>query len=418
MDKKRLERHQKLGFEYFMANTNLISGSEGFGLVVDHTLKPNVASIAATGFMLSSLVIGVKNHYIKHDHAKEIARKTLQTMIHLPHERGWIAHFLDFSTGARIGKTEYSTIDTALAYCGVITVDQFFQDETIHQLTNTLIDRLDWMWLVHEHEGKKRFYMAYNPDKEGDYANGKPGFIHHWGMFAEQLMMYVIMAGYHDSEISLALYNGFKREVGTYQDISYIYSPGNSLFVYQFPLAWLDLHDVIDQDGICWFDNAKKAIEAHISLSKAIKHKYPTFDHDFFGFSASDSPNGYRVFGGLPNHDQKVKTDGTASTFAMIGSLPMVPKASYQALIKMEAYPELWGPYGFYDAFNLSHEPWFSKRYISINKGLELLMINAYLSQDVYQSFMSHPLIIKGMEVLKWVKRPGGSELSSTKSIR
>ncbi len=418
MDKKRLEQHQKLGFEYYMAYTNLNPESQGFGLVVDHTLRPNVASIAATGFMLSSLVIGVNNHYIDYDKAKEIAERTLQSMINLPHERGWIAHFLDMNTGARLGKTEYSTIDTALAYCGVITVDSFFNDDKIHGLTKVLIDRLDWTWLVHEHEGVKRFYMAYNPDREGDYVSGKPGFIHHWGMFAEQLMMYVIMAGSHDAQTAKELYQGFKREKGTYKDISYIYSPGNSLFVYQFPLAWLDLRGVFDQNGICWFDNAEKATKAHARLSRDIKEEYKTFEGNFFGFSASDSPKGYRVFGGLPNHDQKVRTDGTASTFAMIGSLPMTPNLSIKAITEMEKLPELWGPFGFYDAFNLSDEPWFSKRYISINKGLELLMINAYLSQDVYHAFMSHRIIIKGMEVLSWIKQPGGNAPSSTKSIR
>jgi hypothetical protein len=417
MDKKHVEQHQKLGFEYFMAYTNLELSSSGFGLVVDHSLRPGVASIAATGFMLSSLVIGVKNDYIEHNQAKDIAKKTLQTMINLPNVHGWIAHFLDLSSGTRLGKTEYSTIDTALAYCGILSVDSFFDDEEIHQLSKILLDRLDWSWLIHEKDGIKRFFMAYNPDKEGDYVSGKPGFIHHWGMFAEQLMMYVIMAGSYDKDLAYELYQGFARERGTYQDISYIYSPGNSLFVYQFPLAWLNLKGIHDQDGICWYENAQKATLAHALLSQNIKDEFPTFAHDFFGFSASDSPKGYRVFGGLPNHENKVKTDGTASTFAMIGSLPLTPDLSYKAICAMEKLPDLWGPYGFYDAFNLAKEPWYSKRYISINKGLELLMINAYLSQDVYQAFMSHPIIKKGMEGLKWVKHHGGNAPSSIKSI-
>ncbi|HOI84606.1 MAG TPA: glucoamylase family protein [Acholeplasmataceae bacterium] len=416
MTKERLIELEKLSIAYFLDHTNLREGSPGFGLVMDHTLKPNVASIAATGFMLSALVIGVKRHNLDRNHAKHIAEETLKTMLRLPHQQGFIAHFLDMETGLRIGSTEYSTIDTALMLCGALTVDSFFQDESISILTNQLMTRMNWAWLTHEKNNKTMFYMAYNPDKGGDYVTGKPGFIHQWDMYAEQLMMYVMVAGSAFHHLAIPLYEGFERKKGSYEGITYIYSPGNSLFVYQFPLAWLDLKDVVDRDGISWFDNTVQATLAHEKASRMMANHYATFEYPFFGFSASDSPKGYRVFGGLPNHEGHVRNDGTASTFAMIGSLPFAPELSLKAMDAMDQLPKLWGPYGYYDAFNLHQTPWFSQRYISINKGLELLMMNAYLYGDVYEYFMKHPWIIRGMEVLQWKKRNGGKTPSSIKS--
>lgn len=197
-------------------------------------------------------------------------------------------------------------------------------------------------------------------------------------------------------------HEGFSRVKGSYEGIEYIYSPGNALFVYQFPLAWLNLKNVKDHQGISWFDNAKQATLAHQKF--AIQHpQFKTYSKDLFGCSASDTPHGYRVWGGYPNSDQRLNTDGTVAPFSMIGSLPMCPEVVMKSIEKMMEIPNLWGPCGFYDAFNFEGDtPWISKRYYAINKGLELLMVNAYLSQDVYKAFMKHPLIQTGLEVLKW----------------
>lgn len=400
---KRLLELEKLGVDYFLEYTNLKDGSPGYGLVVDHTLRPHVASIAATGFMLSSLIIGVKRHGLDYEKALHIAKETLHTMLRLPHVNGYIAHFLDIETGERINKAEYSTIDTALMLCGALSVDAFFNDQEISKLTQDLMERIDFEWLTHQKQDKTYFYMAYNPDKGGDYVTKNPGFIHQWDMFAEQLMMYVMVAGSSSHQLAMPLYESFERLQGAFEDIKYIYSPGNSLFVYQFPLAWFNLEHKVDHQGVSWFNNAVLATRAHYKLSQSLSKEYPTFDKGIFGFSASDTPKGYRVFSGLPNHDNRVKTDGTASTFAMIGSLPFTPDICLKAIEELDKLTPLWGPYGHYDAFNLTGEPWYSQRYISINKGLELLMINAYLHQDVYDAFMNHPWIKRGMEVLKWV---------------
>jgi hypothetical protein len=264
---------------------------------------------------------------------------------------------------------------------------------------------VNWSFLFHQKDGKDMLYMAYNPNKDGDYVEGKPGYIHHWDMFAEQLMMYVMIAGssYHDK--ALSLYEGFERKVGTYDDISYIYSPGNSLFVYQFPLAWLNLKNYQDHEGISWYDNAKKATLAHQKACIHHMHQFKTFSPYLFGCTASHTPFGYRVYGALPNTMGKIDTDGTVAPFGMIGSLPFLPETILKSIEDMLKIDGLSGPYGFYDAFNFEKDThWISSRYYAINKGLELLMINAYLYQDIYDLFNEHPLIKKGFEVLKWKK--------------
>ncbi|MDX9692091.1 MAG: glucoamylase family protein [Acholeplasmataceae bacterium] len=403
MDKIILkELHQK-AYQFFQDYTNFNLGSKGYGLTPDHSNRLNVASIAATGFMLSSLVIGVNQNYLDYEEAKEKTLGTLKTLyFNVPHQFGFFAHFLDIETAERYQKCEYSTIDTVLALCGILTVDSFFKDEEITRLTYQIISRINWEEFIFEKEGKVLFRMAYNPDKDGDYVLGKPGFIHQWDMFAEQLIKYVMIAGLiDDKKMALRLYEGFHRRQVEYDELSFIGSPHNTLFVYHFPLAWLDIKNMIDSHQISWFENAKQATLSHQKSAIMYKDKYKGFSEYLFGCNASDTPKGYRVFGSIPNVSMQMDTDGTIAPFSMIGALPLIPEIIYQSILHMKAIDHLEGQYGFYDAFNLTSDtPWISSKYISIDKGLELLMLDAYLYQNVYQAFMKHPIIIEGLTTL------------------
>ncbi|PKK97299.1 MAG: hypothetical protein CVV58_01965 [Tenericutes bacterium HGW-Tenericutes-3] len=405
MDFSKLDDLQKRTFNYFQSYTNLDENSRGFGLSVDHSKRAEIASIASTGFFLSSLVIGVSQNYISYDKAYRQAYLTLKTLMYnVPNYHGFFFHFLDINTAERYKKNEVSTIDTALCLCGVATVASFFKGE-IEILADQIMNRVDWKHFIFEKNDKTLLHMAFNPDIDGDYIKKDPGFIHQWDMFAEQLMMYLFVAD-RKPEKAVELYNGFDRMKAKYDQFEFIMTPGNTLFVYQFPLAWLDLKNVVDDQNISWFDNAKTATLVHQKCSLDYRDVYHTFSESFFGFTASDTPNGYRVFHGLPNAFNELKTDGTVSPCSALGSFPFTPEISYKAFLDMLKIDGLYGPFGFYDAFNLEGgKTWISERYYGINQGLILLMVDAVLNQSVYHAFMSHKSIIKGMEVLKWKRK-------------
>ena len=248
--------------------------------------------------------------------------------------------------------------------------------------------------------------MAYNPDADGDYVNGKPGYIHHWSMFAEQIMMYVMYAAVaKDQHLALKLYEDFERKLVTYQKASYYYTPGNTLFVYQYPQCWLDLKHITDRQGINWFENTRQAIYGHYYLSRDMVKTFPTFATHYFGFTASYGRKGYQVSSALPNAMNQIEHDGSVATNAMIGSLYHTPDIALPAVEKLKEDPRLWdNRYGFINAFHDVPPVWLSSRWLGIDKGLELLMANAYLHHDVMDAYMQHPLIQKGMRVLQWKK--------------
>jgi hypothetical protein len=58
---------------------------------------------------------------------------------------------------------------------------------------------------------------------------------------------------------------------------------------------------------------------------------------------------------------------------------------------------QLWGPYGFKDAFNPSHE-WFSTDYLGINQGPIVLMIENHRTGRIWHTFMQNAAIQRGLE--------------------
>lgn len=394
-------------FDFFLNFTNLNPASPGFGLTVDSTKTPKVASIASVGFTLSAWVIAVERGFIDRQRAQAITRQTLYCLLHhASHHHGFFAHFLDMDTGARLRKCEFSTIDTALCLNGVITVAAYFQDPEISDLAQQLLDRVDWNFIIFERDEVTLFRMAYNPDEDGDYVAEAPGFIHQWDMAAEQKMMYLQAAEHVDPAVARQLYQGFSRDIGLFEGQEIVINPGGHLFAYQFSEAWLDTARYLDPDDIDWFNNTRLASLANRSFCIEKSATFPTYHANSWGVSCGDSPWGYDVSGSTPSL-QKPIPHGTISIFAALASLPFVPEHTLAMIDHVyHNHPELWGPYGFYESYNLSvSPPWYSHSIYAIHKGCSMIMIENHLSQLIWETYTNSPLIQKALNILGFSRR-------------
>src|SRR5258707_5720002 len=128
-DDEFLEYVQQASFDYFWYLANPRNG-----LVPDRSARGSAFSIAAQGFGLTALAIGIDHGWITR--AQGVARvlTTLNTFLHGrqgPNAvgtigyRGWFYHFLDMNTGMRSG-AELSSIDTALLLAGMLDAKQYF----------------------------------------------------------------------------------------------------------------------------------------------------------------------------------------------------------------------------------------------------------------------------------------------------
>ena len=66
-------------------------------------------------------------------------------------------------------------------------------------------------------------------------------------------------------------------------------------------------------------------------------------------------------------------------------------------------HANLWGPYGFRDAFNLS-QAWFDTDYLGIDEGPIAIMIENYRSRAVWDVFMTNPSIQLGLQRAGFVR--------------
>jgi hypothetical protein len=60
---------------------------------------------------------------------------------------------------------------------------------------------------------------------------------------------------------------------------------------------------------------------------------------------------------------------------------------------------QLWGRYGFSNAFNMD-QAWWATDAIGIDTGITLLMIENHRSGFVWQTFMDHPAVQNAMQAV------------------
>jgi hypothetical protein len=373
-------------FDYFWYEANAENG-----LVKDRSTDTSPASIAAVGFGLSALPIAVDREWISYDSAYERALLTLQSFASgfVAGERGFFYHFVNMQTGERMWESELSSIDTALFIAGVLAVGEYFAGTEVDQLAQQLYENVDWQWMTN---GRDFVAMGWTPDT-GFYPSS-------WGHFDESMILYVLAIGSPTYPISADIWSSWRRPVN--RAGGYIYLPGEPLFVYQYPLAWLDLRNREDAYAN-YFNNTTLACERNQQFSAEYADTYVTYLNGVWGISASDGPNGYRAYGA-----SEVNHNGTIAPYASISCLPFTPEAS---LVSMRAMltqhgSEVWREYGFVSAINADVD-WFSDEHIGIDLGDSLLMMANYQDGFMWDLMAQNEYIQDALTAMGFVESTG-----------
>ena len=360
------------------------------GLVRDRALwngrsQSRVASIAATGFGLSALCIAAKRNYLRQVDCEARVETTLAFLLEqCPHVHGFLYHFIDIESGQRLFGSELSSIDTALLLCGVLHCRQYFTGNTrIQALATTFYRRIDWQWMTN---GGKTLSMGWLPDQ---------GFLsHRWDIYAELTTMYLMAIGSPTHPISADTWESVQRPVVSYGGIDYI-SGVAPLFIHQYPQAWCDYRNLRDRHAN-YFTNSIAATRAHQLWCLVLGQKFSWIDQDMWGISASDSRQGYRVWGGPPSMGP---LDGTLVPCATAGSLVFLPAECSHVLltIRQRFGDKVYGQYGFADAFQ-PKAGWFGEDVIGIDVGIGLLMAENLRTGFVWETFAQNPEVGVAMQ--------------------
>ncbi|MFA5139250.1 MAG: glucoamylase family protein [Elusimicrobiota bacterium] len=386
-DSAFLEDLSRRSFQYFWEQADPATGLVADRARTDGSRSAQdpegVASIASTGFGLSGLCIAAERGWVKPDEARERARTTLRFLAEkLPQEHGWFYHFVSMKTGERRWNCELSSIDTALLLGGVLTARQCFKDDKdIARWATAIYERVDFPWMLAGHPSLMS--MGWTPEK---------GFIQaRWDAYSEHMMLTLMAIGSPTHPLPAKVWRAWKRDKMSYGGIEY-YSSTPPLFVHQYSHAYVDFRGRRDKKyGIDYFENSVKATRAHRKFCVDLG-----FTETLWGVTASDTPNGYRSWGGPPSDGG---IDGSVVPCAAGGSLMFAPEITLPALkaMKEKFGDRIYGKYGFTDAFH-PETGWVNPDVIGIDVGITLLSAENLRSGAVWRWFMANPEIPKALD--------------------
>lgn len=374
---------QRRAFRYFWERANAQTGlvddrASNFG----HE-RENVASIAATGYALASLPVAVEHAWVKRSDAIERASLTLRFILGMPNERGWLVHWVDGASGARVWASEYSSIDTALLLAGALACGEFFSKDApdILTLAEELYERIDWWWMLTN--------GGTQPDKRILAQGWKPeiGFIpNNYDTYDESILLYLLGMGAPARPLPANCWTATIRKIQNYNGIESLRSAG-PIFIHQMPSGFYYLRDQRDVLGWDYWVSSTNAmwIDARFCRDRAGQRK--TYAEGFWGLNASDGPSGYRAYG-APDGPE----DGTVSPTGAISAITFVPGLAFSAAIRLydRLRERLWGTYGFSNAFNLDAD-YFDPDVIGIDLGMVLIAIENRRSGLVWKLMAGHP---------------------------
>ena len=391
-----LDTLEHTGFLYFWNEANPANG-----MIKDRSTPTSPASIAAIGFGLSAICTGVDRGWVTRDAARGRVRTTLETLWSKPQGSGdgfigrwgFFYHFLDMNTALRVWDSELSTIDTALLFAGVLDAGQYFDgpdtnEVRIRFLADTLYRRAEWKLIKNLQPGLP---MGWKPST---------GFFGRWQGYNEAMIMYLLALG-HPNPLKTIPASDWTYWTGSYTwsttfGQSYVTFP--PLFGHQYSHVWIDFRHIQDAymlgRGIDYFENSRRATLAQRAYCTANPGQWVGYGANQWGITASDDPFGYSARGAPPVFND----NGTLVPSAVAGSLPFAWDVCIPALHNLwDTYrPQLWGPYGFRDAFNLTFN-WWDTDYIGIDQGPIVLMIENYRTEAVWNRFMQIPYVQAGL---------------------
>ena len=395
-DSSFLDLVQQTAFDYFWYEANPENG-----LIKDRNTPGSACSIAAVGFGLSALTVGVDRGWVTREQAIERVLNTLTffwTSTQGPETnatgyKGFYYHFLNMQTGKRAGTSELSTIDTALLLGGVLHAGAYFdgdseEEKQVQRLADSLYLRVEWDW------------AQVRPPLISHGWRPESGFIpFDWGGYNEAMIVYLLALG---SPTHTVEEDAWDKWTSTYKwsaHYGYEFVEFPPLFGHQYTHVWFDFRNIRDSYmrslGIDYFENSRRATLANRMYAIENPNGYAHYSENIWGLTASDIEGGYRARGAPPAFND----DGTIAPTAAGGSYPFTPQESLAALRAMyDTYrTRIWWRYGFRDAFNPARD-WFGFDHLGIDQGPIVLMIENHRSEAIWDVFMRNPYVQAGLE--------------------
>ncbi len=404
-----LDYVQQANFDYFWYSANPANGLVPDRMVNSST--PSACSIAAVGFGLTAIGIGIEHGWISRNQGVARVLATLNTFAHGPQGsgasgtigyNGWFYHFLDMNTALRTSNSELSSIDTTLLLAGILYAKQYFNgtnaDETsIRTATDAIFNGVNWTFMA---QGTDKVAMGWQP------TSGFAGF-GNWVGYDEGMLIYLLGIGAATNPVPASGWNYWTSGYtwATYYGESFVTFP--PLFGHEYSHCWVDFRHIADaymnSVDSTYFENSRRAALAQQSYCIANPANEVGYSSSVWGLTACDGPFGYEAHGAPP----ALNDDGTIAPTASGGAMAFTPEISLPTLQYFYSHfrTHIWTANGFLDSFNQTQQ-WYDTDELGIDQGPIVIMIENYRTQRVWQLFMQNPEIQHGLQLAGFVPLP------------
>lgn len=403
-------RVQRASFQYFWDGAEPNSGMARERVHMDNVYPDNDRHIVTTGgagFGVMAILAGIERNFITREQGLERLQRIVGFLKKADRFHGAWPHWLNGETGKvkPFGRKDNGgdLVESSFMLQGLLAVRQYFRNgnETERRLArqiDTLWQEVDFNW--YRNGGKNVLYWHWSPEYQWEMNFPVTGY-------NECLIMYVLAASSPTHGIPAEVYHEGWARSGKIKDTvtQYGYTltlSHNGAREYGGPLFWshysylgLDPHGLKDRYADYWQNNVSHTM---INYNWCVSNPghFKGYGPDNWGLTASYSVKGYAA------HAPGLRRDlGVISPTAALSSMPYSPKQSMAAMKHWyrDMYDKVIGPYGPYDAFSETAN-WFPQRYLAIDQGPIVVMMENYRTGLLWKLFMSCDEVQQGLKKL------------------
>lgn len=396
-------------FQYFWDGAEPNSGMAPERINVNDVYEENDKSVVTTGgsgFGVMAILVGIERKFITREQGYERLLKIVDFLEKADHFHGAWPHWLYGETGKvkPFGKKDNGAdlVETSYLFQGLLAVRQYFANGS--EKEKALAEKIDKLWRGIEFkwftQNKDVIYWHWSPEYEWQMNFPVTGY-------NECLIMYVLAASSPTHAVQPEAYHkGWARngditdtvtQYGHLLELEHNGAPdyGGPLFWAHYSYLGLNPKGLKDKYADYWRHNVNQTL-INYEWCKSNPLHYKGYSDSCWGLTASYSTKFYAA------HAPGEKNDlGVISPTAALSSFPYTPEESMKAL-KFFYYnlgEKIFGKYGFYDAFSIQ-ENWYPQKYLAIDQGPEIVMIENYRTGMLWKLFMSAPEVQEGLTKL------------------
>ena len=317
---------------------------------------------------------------------------------------GVFPHWMNGTTGHVIPFSQYDNggdlVETAYMIQGLLAARQYFNENTtdetqIRNLITGIWEGVEWDW--YRRDNGNYLYWHWSPNY---------GWIMNFPLIGwnETMITYLLAIASPTHPVPASLFADGWASSPDYLNGNYFYGIplyvgpdfGGPLFWVHYSFLGFDPRNKKDAYTNYFINNRNTSLINH-AYCAANPHNYAGYDSDTWGLTACDGPFGYNAFS--PTND-----NGTIAPTAAISSIVYTSQESINAIKSFfyEYGSNLWGTYGFKDAFNLTQN-WYAPSYLAIDEGPIIVMIENYRTQLLWNMFMANPEIQPMLDAIGFV---------------